>query len=126
MYPDGLRQLVQGWTKHTASGARSTYSPRMAAIVVWVGGLGSGVSAVAQGVAGDIPLWLGVAAYLIFVAQLTHLFGQVGGFGFVTALVYPVLLLFFFGVFFWSIWRTFVRREVSWRGRVIPVDVRGS
>jgi len=126
MYPDGIRQMVQGWTKHTASGARSTYSPRMAAIVVWVGGLGSAVSSLAQGLAHDIPLWLGVLAYLAFVAQLTHFFGQVGGFGFFTALVYPVLMLFFFAVFFWSIWRTFVRQQVSWRGRTIPVDVRGT
>jgi 4,4'-diaponeurosporenoate glycosyltransferase len=45
----------------------------------------------------------------------------VGSFGPLTALFYPVLLVFFCGIFVRSLWRTYVRRSVQWRDRQISL-----
>ena len=42
MYPNGMRELVDGWSKGFATGAVKTYIPVLLAIIAWVGG---GISA---------------------------------------------------------------------------------
>jgi 4,4'-diaponeurosporenoate glycosyltransferase len=121
MYPAGLRQLVEGWTKNFASGASSTRRRRLLAVIAWVAALGTAAFALVDGVQGDAPLVVGVLLYAAFVAQLVVMFRQVGRFGPVTALVYPVLIVFFVVVFLRSLWLTYVRRAIRWRGRDIDV-----
>lgn len=125
MYPAGVRQLVEGWTKNFASGAGATRPGRLLAIVAWIIGMGSAASALVDGARGNLPLAVGLALYALFVAQLTVMFRQVGRFGLLTAALYPVLVVFFFGVFARSLWRTHVRHSVEWRGRKIAVGARG-
>jgi 4,4'-diaponeurosporenoate glycosyltransferase len=62
-----------------------------------------------------------VVLYGAFVSQLVVLFRRVGSFGPLTALFYPVLLVFFCGIFVRSLWRTYVRRSVQWRDRQISL-----
>jgi 4,4'-diaponeurosporenoate glycosyltransferase len=121
MYPGGLRQLAEGWTKNFASGASSTGALRLLAIIIWVTGLGTAAIELVDGLRGAAPLALSVMLYGAFVAQLAVLFRRVGSFGSLTALCYPVLLVFFCGVFVRSLWRTHVRRSVQWRDRQISL-----
>lgn len=121
MYPAGLQQLVEGWTKNFASGAGATRPGRLAAIFLWITSLVSAALALLDGFQGDLPLVVGVALYVVFVAQLLVMFRQVGRFGLGTALAFPVLVAFFICLFVRSLWRTHVRHAVRWRGRVIPV-----
>ena len=121
MYPGGLRQLAEGWTKNFASGASSTGAGRLLAIIVWVTGLGTAAIELADGLRGAAPLALSVVLYGAFVSQLVVLFRRVGSFGPLTALFYPVLLVFFCGIFVRSLWRTYVRRSVQWRDRQISL-----
>lgn len=120
MYPDGLRQLVEGWTKNVATGAGSTRPLRLAAVVWWITALGTAALALLDGVTRDIPLAVGAGLYLAVAAQLWVLFARVGRFGPATALVYPVPLALFLAVFVRSLWRTLVRHNVMWRGRLVP------
>ena len=121
MYPGGFRTLVDGWTKNFASGAGSTRLLRLAAIVFWITSLGSAALAAVDGLQGDVPAWAAAALYAAFTLQLVVMFRQVGRFGFVTAVCFPVLVVFFMVVFLRSLWRTHVRHAVHWRGRVVPV-----
>ena len=123
MYPGGLRQLTEGWTKNFAVGAGSTRLPRLAAIVWWITCLGSAAFALDDSLRGDLPLVTGVALYLAFATQLWVMFRQVGRFGPVTALLFPVPLVFFIAVFVRSLWRTHVRHSVTWRGRAVSTLV---
>ena len=125
MYPRGIRQLVEGWSKNFASGAGSTRRRRLAAIVAWIVALGSGAVALADGLRGVGSLSTGLLLYAAMVVQLVAMFRQVGRFGVVTALLYPVLLAFFLAVFLRSAWSTYVRRAIRWRGRVIHVGADG-
>lgn len=126
MYPAGVRQIVEGWTKNFASGAGATKPTRMAAAVVWIGGLGSGLVALVDAVQGDLLPAVALAIYGVFVAQVYVLSRQVGRFGLLTAVAYPVLVIFFLGVFLRSLWNTHVRRTVQWRGRKVPVGLSRS
>jgi 4,4'-diaponeurosporenoate glycosyltransferase len=121
MYPGGLRQLLEGWTKNMASGAGSIRVLRLAAVVWWITSLGSAALSVLDAVQGDLPGWTAAAIYAAFTVQLVIMFRQVGRFGPITALCFPVLVLCFMGIFLRSLWRTYVRRAVRWRGRVVPV-----
>lgn len=119
MYPGGLRQLVEGWTKNFATGAGSTRMLRLAATVWWITCLSTAAFALEDAVRGDLPVGVGISLYLAFVVQLLVMFRQVGSFGVLTAALYPIPLVFFLLVFLRSLWRTHVRHNVTWRGRAV-------
>ena len=126
MYPTGLRDLVDGWTKNFALGAGATPLLRLAAIVLWITAIGSSSVAVLDAALGRTSAALAVTAYLLVAAQLAVMFRRVGRFGLVTALCHPVLVVCFVAVFVRSLWCTHVRRSVAWRGRTIATSPRAS
>jgi len=125
MYPAGLGQLVEGWTKNLASGGAATPPLRLAAVAVWV--TATLQSALSVGAAtlgtGGTPL-LALAAYALFAAQFLVLSRRVSRLHPAASALFPVLIGAFVVLFAWSIVLTFGRGRVRWRGRV--VDVRGA
>ena len=116
MYPTGARQLVEGWTKNFAGGAASTRLVTLLLVVAWLSGC---IVAPAR-----LAMHAGLASgamYAAYVVQLWWMFRRVGRFGVVTAMLYPVLLLFFLAIFVRSLFASFVRHRVTWRGRTIRV-----
>lgn len=121
MYPAGLRQLVEGWTKNFATGAAATPLVRLLATCWWIAALGSAAVALVDAARGTVPWWLAGVAYLGTVVLLRRWFARVGSFGWCSAVLHPLLLVAFIGVFLRSSWLTRVRGQVSWRGRRIDV-----
>ena len=109
MYPTGLAPLVEGWTKNFAGGATATRPLTVLFIVAWLSGL---IAAPFE----PGPFGLVYAAY---AAQFLVLLRRVGGYSPLTALAFPIPVAFFVAVFARSAVRTFVRREVRWRGRTL-------
>jgi 4,4'-diaponeurosporenoate glycosyltransferase len=107
MYPDGVRQLVQGWTKNIATGARSVPWWAGAAMVAWIWSLAGAP-------------FTAVACYALSVVQVAVQGRRVGRFGPVVAVAYPALLVFFLAVFLRSVVLTVLARPVPWRGRRVP------
>lgn len=105
MYPEGLPQLLEGWTKNFAGGAAGTRALTTFLVAAWVSGLLSAPS---------FPPF-----YVAYALQLAVLLRRVGRFHPLTALAYPIPLAVFLAVFVRSLVLTFVRREVRWRGRTI-------
>jgi len=116
MYPNGLRELIEGWTKGFASGAGQTPRGTLALVVGWMVGLMLAPSGWA--VTGDWLRW--GALYLLCAAQVAWFSRQVGAFRWYSALLYPVPLLFFFAVFARSAMRS--GKQVTWKGRNIRAD----
>jgi 4,4'-diaponeurosporenoate glycosyltransferase len=116
MYPEGWRQLVEGWTKGFASGAGQTPSFILLLIISWLGGLF--FVPIAFVTRGAPLLWLVV--YALCAAQVCWLLRRVGTFHWSAAVFYPVLILFFFAVFARSCFRS--GKTVSWKGRAIRAD----
>ncbi len=114
MYPRGIAQVVEGFSKNFAAAASSIRPLTVVGISAWIAAL----SAPAALAAGDPAL--AAACYLAVAAQLVVHLHRIGGFGSITALAYVVSLVFFLAVFTRSLWLTFVRREVRWKGRGVP------
>jgi 4,4'-diaponeurosporenoate glycosyltransferase len=116
MYPAGLGQLVEGWTKNMAAGARRTPPWWGAAAFCWVAAL---VAPLAAGsVAAAAVLWALVSA------QAAVLFRRVGSFPWWTPLVAPLLGVVFVAVFIRSLVLLGLRRPARWRGRRLAPPAR--
>jgi len=113
MYPGGLGDLVAGWTKGFASGAGQTPRATLWLCVAWMTGL---MAAPIGWWLADEPRWWG-AAYLLCAAQVWVFGRRVGAFRGYAALLYPLPLGFFFGVFARSAMRA--GKKVCWKGREI-------
>jgi len=116
MYPNGLRDLIAGWTKGFASGAGQTPRGALLVIVAWM--IGLMLAPLGWLITGDWLRW--GALYLACAAQVGWFSRLVGTFRWLTALLYPVPLIFFFVVFLWSALRS--GRTVTWKGREIRAD----
>lgn len=116
MYPNGLRDLIAGWTKGFASGAGQTPRGVLFLVVAWM--IGLMLAPLGWLVAGDWLRW--GMMYLLCVAQVAWFGRAVGAFRWSTALLYPVPLVFFFAVFARSAMRS--GKQVSWKGREIRAD----
>jgi len=114
MYPGGIAQLVEGWTKNMAGGAAASRPGAMALAVLWVAGA---IVAATAPVVDPGPV--SAAAYGSYTAQLAWMLGRLGRFPWWTAPAFPVPLAFFLAVFARSLVRTHLRGEVRWRGRTL-------
>jgi 4,4'-diaponeurosporenoate glycosyltransferase len=115
MYPQGWREVVDGWTKGFASGAGQTQLPILLLIIAWMIGLMTAPLGLAFR---SQPLWwLGV--YALCATQVAWLLRCVGTFHWSVALFYPVPLVFYFGVFARSVRLSRQRQAVAWKGRQI-------
>jgi 4,4'-diaponeurosporenoate glycosyltransferase len=106
--------LVEGWAKNFASGARAVPPLRLALVIAWL---------TACLVSGAWVLGASLTAAIVFVAFATQCFvqlRQLGSFGLLSAVLYPLLAVVFVAVFVWSLALT-LRGEVTWKGRRIKL-----
>ena len=121
MYPGGPGELLEGWTKNMATGARFSSLSVNILLFVWIAGITNLFLSLPQALgSGRTLLLLGTAGvYLLYALQLFSHLRRIGSFPAYTALFFPVYLLFFIGVFFYSVFRTKVVKHVQWKGRRI-------
>jgi 4,4'-diaponeurosporenoate glycosyltransferase len=122
MYPSGLRQLIEGWTKNLALGARDArplpVSLAVGAVVaaLW---LGAGTAVRLATMDPHLPVWL--ASYVLLALGVRVAVRRLGRFRWWAWALYPLPLAAFVAVFARSLWCTHVRRRVAWRGRTVPI-----
>jgi 4,4'-diaponeurosporenoate glycosyltransferase len=123
MYAQGLGSMVEGFAKNFGSGLRAASPAVVALTAVWVLGFfaAAGLTAIAVALPGRLFLPLQLALYALYAGQLAWQLARLGNYGLYTALLYPLPLLFFAGVFLVSLLRTFLLRTVRWKGRTISV-----
>ena len=115
IYPDGIAQLVEGWTKNLATGAANIPRLRLLACAVWITGALSGALHLATSATPTAA-----AVYAAFSLEARTGLRRSGQFGRLPWLLYPVSLLGFVGLFARSTFMTARRRRVLWRGRAVP------
>jgi len=123
MYPNGIRELVDGWSKGFATGARMAHIPLLVLTIAWIG---SGISATLSAIGAiwsmhNTAIMWWTLAYLAFAVQVQWMASRVGIFKFYTTLLFPVSLLFFVVVFFRSVFLVFIRRSIRWKGIAISL-----
>ncbi len=124
MYPDGIRALIQGWSKNFATGARSSRLSLSVIVVLWITGAlqtTMGVPLLAFRGGGIDDLARATLLYAAYALQIYWMLCHVGTYGLATSLLFPVPLLFFVGVFIYSVIATFFIGRVRWRGRSIAL-----
>jgi len=121
MYPEGVKSLVEGFGKGFGVGAQAMSFTGLILAVLWVaGGVGVTRQAIQALALGNSTLLTGwMLLYLLFALQYHWMLRRIGNFGILTALLFPLPLLFFVVIFILSILRTFLFRKVLWKGRSI-------
>lgn len=121
MYPEGIKSLMEGWSKNFASGASKADPVSMIAIILIIAGMISAIVGVIR-----LPFssfgWTHIyfpLAYAGIAIELRWIWSKLGRFGWWSAIFFPVHLLFFIGLFFYSMILTRAKKEVTWKGRKI-------
>jgi len=121
MYPGGLRSLIEGFSKGFGTGANAISVVSLLMIVGWVfGGVGVTRQLVQSAILGDPMDLLGwIVLDVLYIFQIHWMLFRIGNFGFSTALLFQIPLLFFVIVFMISVLRIFLIRKVRWKGREV-------
>jgi len=128
MYPSGLRQLVDGWTKNLAGGPQLVGAWPLLAAIAWllasivvasdlVGALVTGITT------GRIDGWP-IAAWAVVALQTAWFLRRIGRFRWWAAPAFPILLAGFVAVFLRSAVHRALKRTVVWHDRTIAVRAR--
>jgi len=123
MYPNGMRELINGWSKGFAMGAAKTSLPLLILIVAWISGsIGTTRSLIEVIVAtNNVQIAIYGSLYILYTAQIYWMLVRIGNSKFYTALFYPIPMAFFVVVFAYSFVRIFLVRSVKWKGREIDL-----
>jgi glycosyltransferase involved in cell wall biosynthesis len=112
MYPQGLGQLFQGFSKNMALGA-SSLGPMFFLVFIWMVGLYSAML--------NLFSFMYSPYYFLFAIQIYVVSKKTGDYTIADALLYFVHYLFFFLVFFVSLYKVIFLKRVEWKGRKIRV-----
>jgi 4,4'-diaponeurosporenoate glycosyltransferase len=116
MYPNGLRQLFDGWTRSIATGARSTRWWWTIATACWVAALAGGW------LAGGWPLnhpAESLTVYALSGLQAWVLGRRAGSIHPLTALLFPIAIAVFVVIILRSVAVLILKRDVTWKGRMV-------
>jgi 4,4'-diaponeurosporenoate glycosyltransferase len=127
MYPGGIGQLVEGWSKGFASGAAGIALPSLILTVAWVwGGFSTFISVIRALLPGSgLPLLPWLVLYVLYAAEIYWMLWRIGKFHWWTSALYPVPLTFFAAMMAWSLVLTRLVRRVTWRGRRVRIQGKG-
>jgi 4,4'-diaponeurosporenoate glycosyltransferase len=123
MYPEGLRSLIEGWCKSFAVGSKSTHPVVMLMVIIWISGSFITVGALISSIIAWDPaaIMFSGALYIFYTLQTAWFARRVGNFRWAVFPFYPVLFLFFAGIYLYSFIRVNVFHSVKWKGRKIKV-----
>lgn len=114
MYPNGLGQLFEGYTKNMSSGAIAGGLWNFVISFIWMVGIYSSIFTIFD------SLWR-FGLYLTFTFVIYILLKPIGEYAWYDYFIYPLHFLFFLLIIVVSIFKTLFLKSVSWRGRAIRV-----
>lgn len=113
MYEAKLMDVIQGWSKSFASGAKTASPWLTAANVIWI------TAVVSFFINSPDAGWWSLAGYLAMALWLYKTLRDIGNFQWFDALLFPVYFLFFITIFIFSLLKTFFFKKATWKGRNI-------
>lgn len=120
MYGASFKELWEGWTKNFFSGSISISLIRLLPVFVWITAMTDAFLSLAiEAASGGRDLWLCIAFYFAFAAQVLFYSKKAGNFSALAALFFPVFLLGFHIIFLASVVKRLFFRRVKWKGRII-------
>ncbi|WP_241966062.1 glycosyltransferase [Staphylococcus kloosii] len=121
MYPNGLSELIGGWSKHIAAGSSITKKSVIRLILTWLSGSFLSLIILILAMTFNIgQILFCVALYTIYSLQFTFFMRRIGNFNvLVLFLFHPILFLFFIVIFTKSWIDINLLKTVKWKGRKI-------
>lgn len=116
MYPQGMKQLIQGWSKDFATAAQVTNKWLMIGIIGWIVG---NIMVLFAGLIYSWPVF--VAIYACYYGQNLLFAKRVGTFHAGWLVFFPCYFLFFLMLFAWSAIQTHRQKSVTWKDRKIDL-----
>ena len=113
MFPEGIHQLIEGWTKAFIRGSHRVSLLNLALIVAWISGFFSPLSLFSYSELASL------IAYLGFAVQLGYFLRRLGSYSHFTALLYPLPLIFYVAICGVSALRNQLGITSQWRGREV-------
>ncbi|WP_246945006.1 glycosyltransferase [Bacillus pinisoli] len=123
MYPEGVGSLIEGWCKSFAVGSKSTHPLVMLMVIFWITGSFITSGALISSIIDWNPtaiMFSGIL-YILYMIQTAWFASRVGNFRWAVFAFYPILFLFFVGIYLYSFIRVNVFHSVKWKGRNIKV-----
>ncbi len=117
MFPKGLGQMSDSWTKAFIHGAATSGGGVLASAIVWISALWSTVLLLVV-LHGYGRLSMAVV-YLLFSLQLVWFTRQLGNYRSLACLLYPLPLAYYCAIFGRSAMRRALHRKTVWRGREV-------
>lgn len=115
MFPEGFSQLWEGWMKAFAKGTAISPKPALLASIVWLFALMTVITCLAL----RFELKVVLVFYILFFIQLYGMLKRAGSFPWYVSVIYPVYLLFYQGLFFFSLFQNRYKSKVKWKGRMV-------
>lgn len=121
MYPGGLHDLAEGFTKNFASGASRTAPLALLLVALWMSALFRvTIEVISLFFTPTLLPWvLYGCLYGLLALQVWTSGKKIGSFRILSCVFYPVCLLFFLAIFLYSIYKKVFRLPVRWKGRKI-------
>ncbi|MFC1851735.1 glycosyltransferase [candidate division CSSED10-310 bacterium] len=121
MYPNGIGELIQGWSKAFATGASHSSPLVLILTVLWIAGSVISTTMLIRALVDlnvfEGSLWLSI--YAGYAVQYSWIFKRLGTFSYWTSLFFPIPLSFFFYVFGKSLFMKLFQKKVIWKDRGI-------
>jgi len=123
MYPLGIRDLVQGWSKNLAIGGRKIALKAILLQIIWITGMINACLTLPYlfTISSAILYSLVMGIYLLYGLQLYFLTRPIGKFYRLLILLYPINFVFFILVLLRSFIYTDYKNMVMWKGRELKV-----
>ena len=114
MFPEGYSQLLESWKRSAAAGASGTCVTDLLLAIVWLSGAMTVPVAMGFGLA-----WSAVGMYFLYAIQFGWIGRRLGAFRLLSAMAYPVPMLFYLVVFGLSLLAKRSGAQATWKGRQV-------
>ncbi len=119
MYPDGLINLINGWSKAFASGAGQIPILTLLNIIIWISSGFIITIFFVLSLFGNSPSYVWPALYGQFTVQIFWMQSRIGSFRRLTSFLFPVHLFFFSVVFTRSLIFKLLNKKIEWKSREV-------
>ncbi len=121
MYPNGIKSLIEGFSKEFLIGASSSSIINLIIIILWISGMFYPLTLFIKNIISlnILSLVIGIIFYLAYALQIIWMAKRIGNFNILVGVIYPIFLLFFIAIFFWEIIKKAFKRNITWKGRIV-------
>lgn len=123
MFPEGLKSLIEGWSKAFARGAAGTTLSVLLTSIIWMIGIGSTTVVIVLSLTSEtlsLPSGITWISYFLFLSQIAYFASRLGIFSIWSFVLFPVTFLAYQMIFLKSVLIASGFAKASWRGRELP------